>query len=249
MIRRVIRRYQRIGGPLRLYTGGGGEENPPFRLKNGMEARVGEAVVTYRDEVVRACDNYGCAEAYAGDDAVVEVKPVPAVHRLKKFSPFIYIEFEKRLYIRSGEARWVLVPIDLEVYIGTSLLTVLSPARVKYTLLGDVLGGTVCRYARSQVYRIPPQGLRVGYAILGFRLKSKEDALLPGIGFNALKSSIYRDQRGQLYYSLVAVEVEGDRLTARVQDKPPAPGLQQVYRPKHVALSVMQQLQPFTMQF
>ncbi len=248
LLKKTIRRYHRLGSaaPLRLHAGGGREINPPFRLEPGMEARVGEATIIYSsDGVVRACDLYGCFEAFTGGEASVEVRPLPGIHRLKKFSPFIYIELAKSLYARPGSHYWVWVPVDLEVSIGSSVLGVISPVQVKYTLVGDVLGGTVCRHYRSEAYtgpRKPPAGL----ALLGVRVKSKSDAILPGIGFNALKSPLYRDSEGNLYYSLVEAEIEDERLTVKVQEKPPLQGLVQVYRPRQGALAMVQQLQPFT---
>ena len=255
MLRRIIGRYHNVYLDRSIGSNHGvalqSRSTASLTLKPGGTLAIGEARVEYSENGrIEACDLYGCYTALADTGTPVYIRPVPGIYRLQRFSPFIYIEFESKLYISNSSLYWVLAPLDLEVYIGSSLLGVVSPTKVKYTLIGDVLDGTICRYFRASAKKAyPPRlGESLAAGILGFHVAAKSDAIIPGIGFNAMRSSLYRSGDGLVFYSLVEVEVDGGKLVARVQEKPPMRSLVQVYKPRHIALGVVQQLQPFTMQ-
>ena len=227
---------------------------PPafWSLKPGSKIELGEAKIERLDNGdVVACDRYGCAEARVPSEREVRVAPIPAIHRLLTATPYIYIEFNRRVFIDAGEDYFTYAPYELEVYVEDTVLTRLSPHKVKFTLIGDVLDGLLARWHRGPVEYdeegLPPAGPEL--AIVRFIVRNT-GVLLPGVGFNAVNTRFYVDSNGRLYYPLLHVDVEGGILTVKSSGEPPKPGLREVAyvatRPGIAAL--LQAVQPFRMQ-
>jgi len=224
----------------------------PWIIRPGERLEIGEVVVERGENGdVRACDRYGCAEARVPPEREVGAAPIPALYRVLTATPFLYVEFEKRIYIESGEDYWTLAPYEVEVYVGRLALIRLSPVKVKYTLIGDVVDGVLARHHRSPVAfdqeELPDP---LGTAVVRFRVKGSS-ILLPGIGFNAIVSKFFVDEKGTIYYPLLEVETDGSLVTVKNTGQPPKPGLREISRvgiARRVPLtSLFQQVQPFTM--
>ncbi|MET1101157.1 MAG: DUF432 domain-containing protein [Pyrodictiaceae archaeon] len=222
----------------------------PTRLSPGSRVVIGSARIELDpDGSFRACDDYGCAEALVTPGVPVEVNPIPAIYRLSASTPFIYVEFDRRVHVGDGERYyWTLAPLELEIVIDGLTLTRLSPVKVKYTLIGDVVEGFISRYYKAVIAREPDKlPWEQGLAILGFKVKGSS-ALLPGIGFNASIATFYADDKGRLYYPLVEVITDGSLVTARTTSEPPLPGLQRILPEDRRRIFVfVQQAPPFTM--
>ncbi len=233
-------------------SAGPGYDNPllkrvPWRIEPGVELRIGEAVIR-REEYgdVEACDLYGCARARVAPERVVEAHPVPAVYRILEATPYIYVEFEDRLYVEDGGFYWTLAPYDIEVYVGGLVLTRVSPVRVKFTLVGDVVEGILARHLRSPAtWRREDLPDPTGTAVVGFRVRGTP-ALLPGVGFNAGDAFFYVDDEGFIYYPLIEVQSDDGVVTAKTTDKPPLPGLRLIQRARRRA-ALLPQRQDFIM--
>jgi len=223
----------------------------PWTLRPGERLELGEArIERLPDGDVVACDRYGCAEARVPPEREVKVAPIPAIHRLLAATPHIYVEFERRVFIDSGEDYFTYAPYELEVYVEDTVLTRLSPHRVKFTLIGDVLDGILARWHRGPVEYdesgLPPAGPEL--AVVRFIVRNT-GVLLPGVGFNAANTRFYVDGEGRLYYPLLYVDVESGILTVKVSGEPPKPGLREVayVAAKPGLTAILQVVQPFRM--
>lgn len=208
----------------------------PWLVDPGEEVRVGEASVRRTMEGdVEACDRYGCRSVKVPPRSNVYLLPIPALYRMLGNVSYIYVEFPKPILVEDGGEYWTMAPIELEVFEEDISLARLSPTMVKYTLIGDVLEGTIARYHKAGV-AFGEEALQppTGTAILKFKV-SGDRALLPGIGFNADGSELYTGEGDRLYYPVVEVVVEGKLLTARRTSRPPHPRL------KHVKLEASEQ--------
>ncbi len=223
----------------------------PWSLRPGDKVELGDASVERLENGdVIACDRYGCAEARVPPEREVRLAPIPAIHRLLAATPYIYVEFERRVFIDAGEDYFTYAPYEIEVYVEDTVLTRLSPVKVKYTLIGDVLDGLLARWYKGHVEYdedgLPPAG--PGLAVVRFIVRNT-GVLLPGVGFNAVNTRFYVDGEGRLYYPLLHVDVEGSVLTVKSSGEPPKPGLKEVayvaQRPGITTL--LQAVQPFRM--
>lgn len=225
----------------------------PWRIGPGEEIQLGEATIKRTEEGdLEACDRYGCVSARVPPERFVYVVPIPAIYRVLSATPYIYVDFMKRILIEEDEDYWTLAPIELEVYAGELALVRLSPIMVKHTLIGDVLEGVLSRYYKADaVFDEDQLEYKLGTAIVRFIVKGSS-VLLPGVGFNASGVEFYVDEQGRLYYPLLEVNVEGGVVNVKRQDKPPKKGLKPVklesYRSRRVPLPVsLAYATPFTM--
>ncbi len=224
----------------------------PWSLGPGQWLQIGDVRIERSENGdVVACDRYGCAEARVPRERPVKAAPIPAIHRLLPATPYIYVEFERRIFIDDGEDYWALAPYEVEVYAGNLALVRLSPVKVKYTLVGDVVDGVLARYYRSvAAYDQEELPDPTGTAVIRFVVKGSS-VLLPGIGFNASVSTFYVDENGIIYYPLLEVETDGSLVTVKNTGEPPKKGLREIVKVgalRRVSIpALLQQIQPFTM--
>ena len=224
----------------------------PWEIKPGEELVIGEARIRREEDGdVEACDAYGCATARVNPTRKVLAAPIPGIYRLLTATPYLYVEFEKRIHVEPGSTYWTLAPYDIEVYVGHLSLVRLSPVKVKFTLIGDVVDGTLARYYKSvAMFSRDDLPDPVGTAIVAFHVKG-ENVLLPGIGFNAGISKFFVDSNGMVYYPLLNLESSGIVTTIKNTLKPPLPGLREVVEVSERKIggfmSIFQQAAPFIM--
>lgn len=206
----------------------------PWRIGPGEEIVLGEASIrrnSYGD--LEACDRYGCVTARVPPERLVYAVPIPAIYRVLSATPFIYVDFSKRILIEEGEDYWTLAPIELEVYAGDLALVRLSPVMVKHTLIGDVNDGILARYHKADaVFDEEQLEYKLGTAIVRFIVRGSS-VLLPGVGFNAGGVEFYVDEDGRLYYPLLEASVEGGLVSVKRMDAPPKKGLRPVELGNH----------------
>ena len=206
----------------------------PRRLGPGGEERVGEAVVRLgEDGRLEACDPYGCVRARLPRGHWALLEPVPAVSRPAPLTGCIYVELEEPLVHPGGASTvWTLAPYEILVTASGAQVARLTPTRAKYTLVGDVVDGLLCRYSRGPLAFSPEEALEArepGYAVLAVRITGSP-AVVPGIAFPAAQLPIYTDEEARLYYPLVEARVEEPGLTVKPTGHPPLAGLEVAQR-------------------
>jgi len=201
----------------------------PWKIEPGERLALGKATITREQNGdLTACDMYGCASARVPPERDVYAVPIPGIYRVLPVTPFIYVDFTKRIFVEQGEDYWITAPYEIEVYIGDLALTRLSPVIVKHTLVGDIIEGILARYYKSDAVFDFEDLKYDGYtAIVRFFVRGAS-VLLPGIGFKAEGVELYVDKEGRVFYPLVEVSVENDFVTAKTTNRPPIPGLQPV---------------------
>jgi len=226
--------------------------NVPWRLEPGSWIEIGYIRIERSSNGdLKACDSYGCSEARIPPERMVYAAPIPAVYRVLAATPYIYVEFEREVYIDDGEDYWILAPYEVEVYAGDIAVTRLSPVRVKFTLIGDVVEGILARYYKSMAAYVQEElPDPTGTAVVRFIVRGSS-VLLPGIGFNALESKFYVDDSGLIYYPLIEVEAGEGSVTAKNTGRPPKDGVREIVSTGPVRRTpirvLIQQAKSFTM--
>jgi len=224
--------------------GVGGIPGLPARLEPGEELVMGQArIERHSNGSLEACDPYDCWRLDARPSVEVMVLPAPASQRLVRVD-HVYVEFESLLHVREGDRVWFHAPIELEVVVDGIPALRLTPTPIKYTLVGDIADGVICRYHKSPArLGAPLEDHPLGTALAVMEL-SGDAAILPGGGVGVYASGLYRDGGGILYYSLQRLEVEGVNAILRPTQDPPLEGLREVRRPARRVPRLQHVLQP-----
>ncbi|MEB2836769.1 MAG: DUF432 domain-containing protein [Desulfurococcales archaeon] len=215
----------------------------PTTLAPGAEVRVGTASVRrLADGTVEGCDAHGCSRVRVPPSVEARVLPAPASRRLLRVD-YVYVEFEEPIHASPGDLIWFHAPLELEVTLGGVPALRLSTSRVKYTLVGDIVDGVICRYHKSPVYLGDPPPRMEGLALAAVEVDG-DPGILPGAGVGLAVSTLYRGEDGSIYYSLQRLEIEGGTATLRSTRRPPRRGLVEVRRPPRRRPALHQALQP-----
>lgn len=186
----------------------------------------GVRIIYSEDGVLRACDEYKCEEVYV--EGVVGYRPAPPIYSPFRISDAVYIEFDKKILVKRGDVIWTHAPLEIVLYHNNSILARLSPGRVKYTLVGNLVEGVIARYAKSKVAKgFPIENKDPCKANIAFYIAQGEDTI-KGVPFNAAYSYLYVDSKGTIFYSLVEVYIKDTIIESRTTSKPPMEGLERL---------------------
>ena len=176
------------------------------------------------------CDPYGCGGARLVEHDVVYVDPVPPIHRPQMLSGCIYLEFSEPIVVgEKTTSIWALAPYELVVHVDGTALGYVSPFRVKYTLVGGIVDGTICRYHLTRTALRPEELEPRGLAFIRIDVSGVR-GVIPGIGFNAALVKFYLGAGNQVYYPVLIAKREPHHVTARLSDTPPLEGLVEAWR-------------------
>jgi uncharacterized protein len=138
-----------------------------------------------------------------GDGKRIIVNPVEPLNTPKEITPNMLIEFEKTLLLAGGEKKRIFVtfPVEIGVFISENgnknlqLLDVLSLAKQKFTLYGEVSNGVVCKHWKSRLYSDFPSlnPLQEGVMELTLRNNSSDWASISKAVFSAYGMKLYYD--------------------------------------------------------
>lgn len=199
----------------------------PKRLDPGEAEEIAEARITLtKDGVLEACDPHGCTRAKIPRGSPVYLEPVAPLQRPTRLAACIYVELDPPLSHPGGEATyWLQAPYEVAVTHAGKPVAYVTPLPAKYTLVGDIVGGRICRHHRSQAAEAPRDlEHRPGLAYLAARIRG-DPALIPGIGFYAVRTTIYTDSEEHLYYPVIEVTVSPAVAEAKTTNQPPLRGL------------------------
>ena len=108
------------------------------------------------------------------------INPVEPLNTPKEITPYLLIEFEKTLLLAGGAKRRIFLtfPIEIGVFISDrgdrniQLLDVMTLARQKFTLYGEVSNGILCKHWKSKVYSISPSPDSLQEGVMEFTLRN-----------------------------------------------------------------------------
>jgi hypothetical protein len=191
-------------------------------LEPGARLRYGELHLDYDAEgLLRACDPYGCVQVLVPYRAPVDLVPTYPVHRPQRVADCVYVELEEELVVTGSRFDgWAVAPFDVEVRVGDTVVAQLSPTRVKYTLVGGLDDGYVCRYYRSPL--VKPGGweglvLQPGEALVEF--SARGSGVLRGLGMLLPMVRLYVGS-STVAYARLEVEVGSRTVTVRATGRP-----------------------------
>ncbi|RUM47502.1 MAG: hypothetical protein DSY37_02305 [Hyperthermus sp.] len=225
-------------------------EGYPRSLEPGSSLRLAEASISFSASgLLEACDPYGCVRARVRDTVLVE--PVPGVLRPRPLTGCIYVEFEESYIHPGGEAdAWMLAPYELAVVYRDTVIARLTPLPAKFTLIGDIVDGTLCRHSRSKLAWSPEDAsslLAPGLGLVRVRFRG-EPANVPGVGFYAATLPLYTDGGSKIYYPLVEAVLERNVATIKSTSEPPLKGLRVAQRGKRPLIFLPTLTQPLPSQ-
>lgn len=129
------------------------------------------------------------------------INPVEPINTPKEITPNLLIEFEKTLLLAGGAKRRIFLtfPIEIGVFISDKgnnnlqLLDVMTLARQKFTLYGEVSNGVICKHWKSSIYSASPSPnpLQEGIMELTLRNNSSDWASISKAVFSAYGMKLY----------------------------------------------------------
>ena len=138
-----------------------------------------------------------------GDRKHLIINPVEPLNTPKEITPNLLIEFEKTLLLAGGAKRRIFLtfPIEIGVFISDKgnknlqLLDVMTLAKQKFTLYGEVSNGVICKHWKSRVYSTSPSPnpFQEGIMELALRNTSSDWASISKAVFNAYGMKLYYD--------------------------------------------------------
>ena len=191
-----------------------------MELKPGSTIEYGLVRASYAENgELEVCDPYGCTRARVPGSARVGLQPVAPVYRPSRISNCIYLEFPELLVVHSGIHIWAVAPFDLAVVARGVVIGYAAPLRVKYTLIGDIVDGSICRYYRTRIAE-EPAALKPGpgEAVMEIVFRG-EEASLSGVGFHIAGLQFYSDG-SIIYYPRLEVVVSRQRAESKLSGRP-----------------------------
>ncbi len=167
----------------------------------------------------------------------MRLEPVPPINRPQRITGCIYVELEEPVIHPGGRTGlWILAPYEVAVTHDRIVVAYVTPLSVKYTLIGDIVGGSICRHHRSpSAEEFIKLSRRPGEAYVRVEINGPS-ARIPGIGFYAATLPIYSDEESRLYYPLLEAETSDVSLNVKVTHKPPLEGLELAQRGRRVSI-------------
>ncbi len=192
---------------------------PPATVRPGERLEYGLMTVEYRSNGdLEVCDPYGCDSFHVASREPVNLQPVVAVNRPSRVADCIYIELERSLAVNGTLTLWVLAPFELATTVSNTVLGVYTPVKAKYTIVGDIVDGYLCRYYRS-LATADEGSLEAGEGEALLEVDVKGHGVLKGVGFYAAQAKLYRSNKAILY-SRLAVNVSSTHAEARFAGAP-----------------------------
>ncbi|BEP17884.1 hypothetical protein PYJP_12360 [Pyrofollis japonicus] len=202
-------------------------------LRRGDSRAIGECRLAYSvDGVFEFCDPFGCRRALLTEHDTVYADLVPPLYRPQPLTSCIYLEFSDPVIIGAKTTTlWATAPYELLIHVNDTAIAYVSPFKVKYTLVGDVIDGTVCRHHRSRAWLSLEEALRSAgiYALVRIDVSGVE-GIIPGIGFNAALTELYIDDEGRLFYPILVARREPRHVAARLSSERPLAGVRRVWQ-------------------
>lgn len=190
----------------------------------GNNVSVGEAAVKRDSERVYVRDRYQEASYIVDKSASVVLRPIPPLNVPIRITEYLLLQFEEPILVNKNMNLWVRAPYELAVLADKTVLTYLTPFKVKHTLHGEVIGGTICRHFLTNTYfRRPVKGSE---ALVKLNIVARSTNLVSGIVIPLSNVKIYVSN-GRVYYNVVRVTVNKG-VKVELLSEPPVHGAELV---------------------
>ncbi len=194
------------------------------------ELRVGLARVMRRVGRVLVEDPYVKEEFVLVDDIPIGVEPTLPAHVPVRLAECVYLDLGTPVVVSGTTSMWVTIPYELRVAAGERVLKVLSPFRVKHTVVGTPYEGIICRWFKSAVISNPSSWDRAE-GLGKILVESPTPEVVKGIyvRLNMLKLYVRESPRLQVFYGTMKGHVRDNIVyVSGVEESPPAEGLREV---------------------
>ena len=175
-----------------------------IEVRVGDRVSIGEAEVVRNSDRVYVKDRYQKSSYIVSKESEVVLKPIPPLNVPLRITEYLLLQFQEPLLISKNMNFWVKAPYELAVLADDTVLTYLTPFKVKHTLHGEIIGGTICRYFLTSTYfRRPMKGSE---ALVKVSVIARATMLMDGIVIPLSNVRIYvSDER--VFYNVVRVTV------------------------------------------
>ena len=146
-------------------------------LTHEEEFVLGYAKVSLRGNKLTLKDPYRFEEYTLLDEAQVKIKPVLLNKSPSDLTQCLAMSFKTPLIVSTSSTIRIEAPYELEVLINNRPVSVLTPFKVKYTVLGTPAEGILCRWFPSELV----DKNSTTNATLEIRVETKETVLIKDV--------------------------------------------------------------------
>ncbi len=194
------------------------------------ELRVGLARIVRRADRVMVEDPYVKEEFILVTDAPLNVEPVLPAHVPVRLAECVYLDLGAPIVVSGTASIWVTIPYELRVAVGEKVLRVLSPFKVKHTVVGTPYEGVICRWFKSTVVSNPDAWDRAE-GLVKVVVESPTPEVVKGIyaRLSVLKLYVREGQRLSVFYGTLRGSVRDNVMyVSSVEGQPPVEGSREV---------------------
>jgi len=195
------------------------------------ELKVGYARVRKDAKKVTVKDLYISEEFALVSDIPIKAEPALPVHVPVRLAECIYLELRSPIIVSKTTSFWITFPYELRVVAGERTLKVLSPFKVKHTVVGTPYEGTICRWFSSTVITDP--NTWIGAEALGkivVETASTEVVKSVYARLSTLKLYVKEEGKMSVFYGTMRGSVRDNTVyISGVEGKPPISGLREVH--------------------
>lgn len=177
-----------------------GPYNIPFQIEQEnitIETLAEEDIALYK----RTLGDDTIEKKLFATNRKIIISPIKPINQPKKLTPFLLIEFDTALFTEPRASRKIYLrfPIEIGVFIvgGKSfeLLDVFNILPQKYTLYGDPINGTLCKYWKSAVDTAHPDLNPLHEGVMELSITNKSS------GWLEVKRAVFNCYGMKIYYN------------------------------------------------
>ena len=192
-------------------------------------------------------------------DCSILINPVEPLHIPKDLTPYLFIEFEKKLLMEpKGSSRvYLKFPAEIGVFSGRSgkntkdfqIIDVFSLDPGKFTLYGDIRTGILCKYYKSDIFMSCPKGdpLREGVIELKISNESDQWAEVSKVILNAYLMKIYYSMDKMGMKATMSI-IDRDTAETAISDSPLEKGMKKAVE-HYVSRGIIMKSSSFVMEW
>ena len=157
----------------------------------------------------RTCGENTVEKSVIMSKGELTIQPVEPLNTPKTLTPYLLIEFEKKLLVepKGSQRLFVTFPVDIGVLIRVNkevkVVDSMSLAPQKFTLYGDPKQGLICKYWKSSVYDTMPAPDRFREGVLELTISSSSRE------WEEISKTVLNAYGMKLYYNDALVTMKG----------------------------------------